>query len=907
MTHPVGAIVTARGREWVVQPGSTDSMLTLQPLGGNPLEETVILPGIEKVDKAEFAPPNPEQMGDNASAWLLRAAARIGNSNAAGPFRCLGRIGVQPRPYQYVPLLMALKQEPVRMLVADDVGVGKTVEALLIARELWDRGEIDSFCVLCPPHLAEQWRDEIKEKFSLDAELYISTTADKIHRKLAAGESPFKRHPVMVASIELVKQDGRRETFLQHAPNFIIVDEAHACTAATDEKQLRYKVIEQLSRDRARHLVLVTATPHTGKEDAFGRMVGLLDPDLQRIAEQLNVVANRQKLAQYMVQRRRGDIQDYMEGTSFPKLEVKEESYTLSNDARALLVEIVDAVQAQYDNTKVEKEKRVQWWSLLSMARAFASSPKALAATLRTRNITAESESAAEANRLGQNSMLEEDDDQTTGAGVQAEYAKWAERADGLAGTKDHKLKAATSIVEDLLKESRGIIVFCQFVETAEYVAEHLRSKLKGATIDFVTGRMDGEDRRQRIADLEKKDRRVLVATDCLSEGINLQAGFDAVVHYDLAWVPTRHEQREGRVDRYGQKSPKVRSVVYYGKDNLIDGVVLEVLIRKHEQIRRDIQVRVPVPKNHADVTEAIMESLLLRKKSSPFGQTSLQTFGAEAQPFHAEWEARGEREKRSRTVFAQASIKESEVAEAIEAAQRELGASDVEEFVKRAVAHPTMKGTVSAKGDAWSLGAGGVDDDVKHALGLREDLLVRFTPDPTKDGEYLHRSHPLVRNLCQYIVETATDGIVPGPAARCSAVVTRAVTKPTALYVVRFRYHMRLKGSDRLIEDIAVLGSDAPGQLKREDDLKVLFGAAAAGNLDKAARTAAVERAVASLSDVMPHIKAEGEARCREAKRLHEKVRDAANLGLGKVDLKVNGEPDILGVYVFLPKEGKP
>ena len=111
----------------------------------------------------------------------------------------------------------------------------------------------------------------------------------------------------------------------------------------------------------------------------------------------------------------------------------------------------------------------------------------------------------------------------------------------------------------------------------------------------------------------EGDDYRVLVATDCLSEGINLQDHFDAVMHYDLSWNPTRHEQREGRTDRYGQPSPLVRTVTYYGLDNQIDGVVLDVLLRKHKAIRTSLGISVPLPANTGEVIQALMNGLLLR------------------------------------------------------------------------------------------------------------------------------------------------------------------------------------------------------------------------------------------------------------------------------------------------------
>ena len=165
--------------------------------------------------------------------------------------------------------------------------------------------------------------------------------------------------------------------------------------------------------------------------------------------------------------------------------------------------------------------------------------------------------------------------------------------------------------VRGLISEGYNPILFCRFIPTAEYLAEHLRNALRGVEVTAVTGLLPPAEREQRVAELGKADKRVLVATDCLSEGINLQDHFDAVIHYDLSWNPTRHEQREGRVDRYGQPTKVVRVLTYYGSDNLIDGRVLDVLINKHNKIRKALGVSVPVPADSAKVMEAIMNAVI--------------------------------------------------------------------------------------------------------------------------------------------------------------------------------------------------------------------------------------------------------------------------------------------------------
>ena len=148
---------------------------------------------------------DPHQLGGHDSALLLRDALLLSLRRGAGPFRSIGQIAVEPRAYQLVPLLMALKLDPVRLLIADDVGVGKTIEALLIARELLDRGDIERTVVLCPPHLVDQWITELEVRFQIRAAAVTARSARRLERGIPPGESIFSVHPHTVVSLDYVK------------------------------------------------------------------------------------------------------------------------------------------------------------------------------------------------------------------------------------------------------------------------------------------------------------------------------------------------------------------------------------------------------------------------------------------------------------------------------------------------------------------------------------------------------------------------------------------------------------------------------------------------------------------------------------------------------------------------------
>ena len=343
----VGSLVKARGREWVVLPESEENLLVLRPLGGIDDEITGIYLPLEKVEPAHFDLPDPTQPGDYRSCRLLRDAVRLGFRSSAGPFRSFARIAVEPRPYQLVPLLMALKLDPVRILIADDVGVGKTIEACLVARELIDRGEVQRLAVLCPPQLAEQWQVELRDKFHIEADLVLPSTATRLERNCRVGQSLFDLYPYVIVSTDFIKSDRRRDEFLRTCPELVIVDEAHTCAYAGEgrgTRHQRHQLIAGLAANPNRHLILVTATPHSGKEEAFRSLLKFLNPEFANLPEDLSGKENerqRRRLAAYFVQRRRADIRNYLDAeTPFPERDNPDQgeaTYKLSPEYKQFL------------------------------------------------------------------------------------------------------------------------------------------------------------------------------------------------------------------------------------------------------------------------------------------------------------------------------------------------------------------------------------------------------------------------------------------------------------------------------------------------------------------------------------------------------------------------------------------
>ncbi len=925
----------ARGRDWVVLPDSDPELLVVRPLGGGDDEIAGILTAVEPVSQAEFPPPQAGDAGNAVSAGLLRTALQIGFRSTAGPFRSLAGLAVEPRPYQLVPLLMALRQETVRLLIADDVGIGKTIEAGLIAAELLAQGSASRLAVLCSPALAEQWQAELASKFRIDAELVLSSTVKKLERGLFDDEWIFDRYPYTVVSTDFIKSPRHRDLFIQGCPDLVIVDEAHGCVAdgsSSRARTLRYDLVRRLAAEVKRHLLLVTATPHSGKEEGFRNLIGLLDPALATL--DLSVPKGREHLARHMVQRRRSHIRKFLEQeTAFPSDRLtQEQRYYLTDDYRKLFDSVLSyARETVRDSSGGPLRQRVRYWSALALLRALASSPKAAAATLRTRARNVDATTVEEADTLGRATVLDlaeaeaaEAVDVTPGADDSPEGAsperrrllELARRADKLAGEPDAKLAMLDNVVQGLLAEGDDPVVFCRFIDTAEYVAEHLRISLRrSATVESVTGALPPADREARIAELTDTDgRHVLIATDCLSEGVNLQQHFQAVVHYDLAWNPTRHEQREGRVDRFGQPRDVVRAVTIIGADNQIDEIVMRVLLRKHEAIRKQLGISVPVPDSANHVVEAVMEELLARPRADqPVLEGMDELVRTRRADLHREWDSFAQREDAALTKYAQAGIKPDEVARELAEIRASLGTGpQIEEFTREAL--DALGSSLTGDGDGFTAVTTTLPPALSGALppGHAQPLpFHRELPVPRRHA-HLDRTDPSVRAVARYVLESALDAKTPGPrpARRCGVLRTDAVARRTTLLLVRFRLHLTLPGRagprPMVAEEARVLayrGRPADPDWLAPDEVEALLAAEPTGNVAPELARDDLERVIAQLSGLQPRIDAEAEATAARLRDSHVRVRDATKQsGTSKITVEAHRPSDVLGVYLYLP-----
>ena len=913
-----GDLVRARGREWVALPSPRDGILALRPLSGSESDTVILDPALETmpVSAARFDLPADAAPTVQSKAALLADAMRLTLRRGAGPFRSAAHLAFEPRTYQLVPLLMALRLQVPRLLIADDVGIGKTIEAGLILRELMDRGEVGGFSVLCPPHLVDQWVGELSLRFGIEAVAVTSGSAARLERGLPLAQTLFDAYPNTVLSLDYIKAEKRREGFARACPDFVIVDEAHACVGTHKGKQQRFELLAGLARDPERRMIFLTATPHSGDEDAFGRLLSLIEPAFA--AMNFDDARYRERLARHYVQRQRIDLisGDWDEDRAFPKHVTTESAYRLSQahlDFQEAVLDYCFAVVARAGSG--QRERRLAFWGTLALMRCVGSSPAAALSALRNRM-------SNESDRLEPQIYDEDSDDEdavdiepTIGFDADPALMALVGQAENLIHMPDPKLAALIDALTPLIKKGANPVVFCRYLATAEHVRNGLRKAFPKQVVEAVTGVLTPDERRDRVAEMaaaddQKENQRILVATDCLSEGINLQQLFDTVIHYDLSWNPTRHQQREGRVDRFGQPAELVRSTMVFSPDSAIDGAVLEVILRKAEEIRKATGVTVPLPDDRGPVTDALMASMMLRRGGTRQLALDLRLDDG-TKAMEVRWREASENEKKSRARFAQNAIKPQEVAPEWQKVRTLLGSpDDAKVFIERAMSRfgvplEPRKSLLIAHVHALEAG-------LKERLAQRSLTgsirLAMVEPAPSGTA-LLTRTHPLTATLAEALVEAslepeALSGLGIG---RVGAWPTASVQQITRLALLRIRFKLTVHArKERLLlaEEAALVAVQGSRIIATGEEARLMLNMPATADLAPVARDRFIVKAREDLPALLDGPFADFvRSRAEELIQDHARLRAAA-ASASRVTVEAVLPPDVIGLFVMIPSE---
>ena len=546
----------------------------------------------------------------------VSAAARIADSLERDALVAPLEGTVIPLPHQLLALQRAISGDRIRYLLADEVGLGKTIEAGLILRELKIRGLVRRILVVAPAGLVLQWQSEMKSHFNEDFRLILPGSLSALRQAGAIDENEnlWRMHQQVICPLDSVKPiDSRRgwsqeqlarynrerfEDLVSAGWDLIIIDEAHRIGGST-EQVARFKLGDALSQ-AAPYLLLLSATPHQGKSDAFRRLIGFLDADALPDDDAIS----REAVAPFVIRTEKRRAID-AEGNPLFKprfTQLVPIAWGAAHaEQRALYDAVTEYVREGYNRAIKEKQTAVGFLMIL-MQRLITSSIAAIRTSLERRLAVLDLPQ-------GQLSLFPEDvgEDWSTLDGQQQLDAILKTRLKGLkderkevelllsaarrceASGPDVKAEALLERIQHQQREENDptlkVLIFTEFVPTQEMLSDFLGRR--GFTVVSLNGSMDLEERRQtqrRFAD----DAQIMISTDAGGEGLNLQF-CHVIVNYDLPWNPMKIEQRIGRVDRIGQKH--IVRAMNFALADTVELRVREVLEEKLARILEEFGV----------------------------------------------------------------------------------------------------------------------------------------------------------------------------------------------------------------------------------------------------------------------------------------------------------------------------
>lgn len=887
MTTPPepGQIVSLRNRSFVVQDvqqGSVGSLtqasvaqakpwhrITLSSVEddghGEELEVVWELePGATVKERSTLPTPAAFDIPERLDAFL--DAVRWGTISQAddkalqAPFRS----GIEIEEYQLDPVARALSMPRVNLLIADDVGLGKTIETGLVAQELSLRHRVRSILVVCPSSIQQQWKDEMRDKFGLEFRIVDTALLKDLRRKRGIHANPWRHFPRLITSIDFLKRERPMRLFRETLPaagestyprkyDLLIVDEAHNVAPSGRSHyavdSMRTQAIRTLA-PHFEHKLFLSATPHNGYRESFTALLELLDN--QRFAR--NIEPNRQQLQAVMVRRLKSELEKRWDGSPrFAKREVQplEVPYTQDEREAHQMLKRYAALCLKCAGEMPGGRMAAEFVLKLLKKRLF-SSPAAFVTTLEKHAVSRRTSgpppvSAASLGR--QIDLLDEDFDDdvaqeqtiddtvatasrglgslaTDQADLLRSLRNWAARA---AETSDSKAKALVSWLENTLKaggkwNQERVIIFTEYRATQKWLHDLLAAHgfAGGGRLMQIYGGMPLEDREKVKAAFQAHPDdaavRILLATDAASEGLNLQNHCHRLIHYEIPWNPNRMEQRNGRVDRHGQRSPQVDIFHFVGSGfdskstrsashpGDLEGD-LEFLMRaalKVNTIREDLGKVGPV------IAQQVEEAMLGARQS-------LDTSRAEGQAEPARRMLKFERQLQDQLRKLHEQLDDTrrdlhldpENIHAIVRVGLELGQQPPLREVK--VEHPDHRlPTITAwhlppLSGSWAACAAGLEHS--HTKVVRPIVFDPAAATGRDDIVLAHLNHPLVQR-CQRLLraEVWTSGTA-SKLHRCTARIVPDTTLPTPAVIAYGRLVVLGADGHRLHEEVITAG----------------------------------------------------------------------------------------------------
>jgi superfamily II DNA or RNA helicase len=842
-----GIIVNMRNRLWRVDEfDGTEVVAT--PITGDSNDQRIFLADVENIKEERFEKINSELPGDLSAQRLLLRAYQFDLIHGSAPFLSLHRSSVVPYNYQMVPLVLALEKPTARMLIGDDVGLGKTIEAGLIISELIQRGKVKRVVFLTPANLKQQWKEALEYFFHIKATIIDSFSRKEFEKELPAGANPWQHFQFVIASVDYAKSPDIKQQILEQHWDLLLVDEVHLCArphsnAKGAKQQKRYELVKDISK-KISNVLFLTATPHNGYSDSFASILEMINPEIVVKNGNGEITFDKTKARYNVIQRNRKKLEAWYEKqgkkSPFPNRDQKE--VIIDPKPNGKLIQLLEAVERYGDfilksakDKNSNKARNIANWVAIHFQKRAISSPYAVLKSLQNRISTIQN--SADNLTEGEEETLENyvydmfsDDERITEEMASlrldfealsqdeiAELKRIIEFGETLTAKDDEKLQALkVDILPELMAKDPKVILFTKYKDTLDYLETNLKTK------DFETFIMHGEmslnARTEIFGKFDRAKKAILVATDVISEGLNLQRLASNVVHYELPWNPNRLEQRNGRVDRIGQKKDTVciRTMVV---DKSLDKEILDLLLEKQKTIEMDRDYAAAYFGDEESLKNIISEASKRKKSKKKGGDRNAPdlfgTVGVDEtkKAVRLSFASIDDEKKRKRKIeeesfYSSLDIELPEIDKRIEETKRIVGSQEeVLIFVKSALA--TFNSALIDKGlGFYEI----VLNDGRLVLQRFGDNIKKVTFDPelaltNPDAVILDAGHPFVRKLIELVKAEFFSN--KGLYGRNAYFFCKEVDAIVYQYNILVRFTVGLK-EKRVIEEMVTLAVDS-------------------------------------------------------------------------------------------------
>lgn len=621
-----GMRAVIRDEEWLIKKIETNSLghQVLQCVGITPLvrnRDTIFLTDLEQI---QIVDPASIQLIADSSPFFKRSLLYLESQwRQQLPTDTNLHIGhkaaMDPMPYQLDPTKLSLQRPRQRILIADTVGLGKTLEAGILMSELIARGKGKRILVVTVKSMMTQFQKEMWNRFTIPLVRLDSNRIQKIRASLPSNYNPFFYYDKTIVSIDTLKRDVEYRTHLEKAYwDIIVIDEAQNVAERGDHQAQRSRLAKLLA-NRSDTMIMLSATPHDGRAKSFASLMNMLDPTA--IADPENYTP--EDIKGLCIRRFKNDVKDQVNGSFLERQVTLEHCHASAQEEHAF--DLLAEMQLEMDAGKAKNTGRL---FKTSLEKSLFSSPAACCKSIEAR-----------LKKLYKKYTVDDISD----------IRLLEELHTALGQVTPENFTRYQKLLELLRSDSYGwnpkdpgdrVVIFTERIETMNYLAEHLRTDLglKSSAIQEISGGISDAEQQRIVEDFGRTESpiRILVASDVASEGLNLHYLSHRLIHFDIPWSLMVFQQRNGRIDRYGQqKRPDIRYLLIESNNKQIKGDmrIIEILIQKEEQALKNIgDPALLLGKFNVEEEETVIAEAI---ESGSDADTFAQSLDADAQEFN--------------------------------------------------------------------------------------------------------------------------------------------------------------------------------------------------------------------------------------------------------------------------------